>query len=123
MVSTWVGHATVLVQTQGLNILTDPIWSERASPFTFTGPKRVRAAGIRFDDLPKIDIVLLSHNHYDHMDMPTLKRLWERDRPLIVTGLGNDTLLARNGLPSLVRDWGGREIGIASFRERVEQYE
>src|SRR3546814_12594273 len=96
MVATWVGHATLLVQTQGLNILTDPIWSERASPFTFTGPKRVRAPGIRFDDLPKIDFVLLSHNHYDHMDMPTLKRLWERDGPLIVTGLGTGTLLARN---------------------------
>lgn len=125
MVATWVGHATVLVQTQGLNILTDPIWSERASPFTFTGPKRVRAPGVRFDDLPKIDIVLLSHNHYDHMDMPTLKRLWERDRPLIVTGLGNDTLLARNGIPSVVRDWGGRvpvKPGVEVIVERVHHW-
>src|SRR3546814_11061238 len=77
-------------------------------PDTTLCRSRVRAPGIRFDDLPKIDIVLLSHNHYDHMDMPTLKRLWERDRPPIVTGLGNDTLLARNGIPSVVRDWGGR---------------
>jgi L-ascorbate metabolism protein UlaG (beta-lactamase superfamily) len=93
MLVTWIGHATVLVQAGGLNILTDPIWSERASPFSFVGPKRVRAPGVRFEDLPKIDLVLISHNHYDHMDLPTLKRLWERDRPLIVTSLGNDTIL------------------------------
>src|SRR3546814_1546287 len=62
MVATWVGHSTVLVQTAGLNILTDPIWSERATPFSFIGPKRVREPGIRFDDLPKIDLVLVSHN-------------------------------------------------------------
>src|SRR3546814_8847625 len=68
MTVTWVGHSTVLVQTDGLNILTDPIWSERASPFSFAGPKRVRTPGIRFEDLPKIDLVLVSHNHYDHMD-------------------------------------------------------
>ena len=95
---TWIGHATVLVQTAGLNILTDPIWSERASPFSFIGPKRARAPGVRFDDLPKIDLVLISHNHYDHMDVPTLRRLWERDRPLIVTSLGNDTILRREGI-------------------------
>lgn len=95
---TWIGHATVLIQTGGLNILTDPIWSERASPFRFAGPKRVRAPGVRFDDLPKIDLVLVSHNHYDHMDLPTLKRLWERDRPKIVTSLGNDTILHDAGI-------------------------
>jgi L-ascorbate metabolism protein UlaG (beta-lactamase superfamily) len=98
MLVTWIGHATVLVQTAGLNILTDPIWSERASPFSFIGPRRVRAPGVRFEDLPKIDLVLLSHNHYDHMDLPTLKRLWDRDRPVIVTGLGNDTILRRAGI-------------------------
>jgi L-ascorbate metabolism protein UlaG (beta-lactamase superfamily) len=95
---TWIGHATVLVQTAGLNILTDPIWSERASPFSFVGPKRVRAPGVRFEDLPKIDLVLISHNHYDHMDVPTLKRLWKRDRPVFVTSLGNDTLLRNAGI-------------------------
>jgi L-ascorbate metabolism protein UlaG (beta-lactamase superfamily) len=99
MLVTWIGHATVLVQTAGLNILTDPIWSERASPFPSIGPKRVRAPGVRFEDLPKIDLVLVSHNHYDHMDLPTLKRLWERDRPVIVTSLGNDTILRRAGIP------------------------
>jgi L-ascorbate metabolism protein UlaG (beta-lactamase superfamily) len=105
MLATWIGHATVLVQTNGLNILTDPIWSNRASPFSFAGPKRVRAPGIRFEDLPKIDVVLVSHNHYDHLDLPTLKRLWERDRPAIVTSLGNDAILAREGIGAIGADW------------------
>lgn len=105
---TWIGHSTVLVQVAGLNILTDPIWSERASPFSFAGPRRLRAPGVRFEDLPHIDLVLVSHNHYDHLDLPTLKRLWERDRPLIVTSLGNDTILRSEGIESVARDWGGR---------------
>jgi L-ascorbate metabolism protein UlaG (beta-lactamase superfamily) len=108
MMVTWIGHATVLVQTGGLNILTDPIWSERASPFAFVGPRRVRAPGVRFEDLPRIDLVLISHNHYDHMDLPTLKRLWDRDRPLIVTSLGNDAILGGAGIGAVTRDWGGR---------------
>ncbi len=105
---TWIGHATVLVQAEGLNILADPIWSERASPFSFIGPRRVRAPGVRFDDLPKIDLVLVSHNHYDHMDLPTLRRLWQRDRPLIVTSLGNDTILRAEGIEATALDWNGR---------------
>ena len=105
MLVTWIGHSTVLVQTNGLNLLTDPIWSERASPFSFAGPKRVRAPGVRFEDLPKIDLVLVSHNHYDHMDLPTLKRLWDRDRPAIVTSLGNDTILKRAGIGAVAADW------------------
>ncbi|MGQ0588101.1 MAG: MBL fold metallo-hydrolase [Sphingosinicella sp.] len=108
MLVTWIGHATVLVQTAGLNIVTDPIWSERASPFSFIGPRRVRAPGVRFEDLPPIDLVLVSHNHYDHMDLPTLRRLWTRDRPVIVTSLGNDTILRKAGVESVARDWGGR---------------
>lgn len=107
MRATWVGHATVLIQAGGLNILTDPQWSDYASPFQGVGPKRVAPPGVAFDDLPKIDIVLVSHNHYDHMDLPTLKRLWERDRPLIVTSLGNDAILADAGLPATALDWGG----------------
>lgn len=106
MRATWVGHATVLIQTAGLNILTDPIWSDYASPFPGLGPRRVAEPGVAFDDLPKIDIVVVSHNHYDHMDLPTLRRLWERDRPLIVTSLGNDTILAGEGVPSTALDWG-----------------
>jgi L-ascorbate metabolism protein UlaG (beta-lactamase superfamily) len=121
---TWIGHSTVLVQTAGLNILTDPIWSERASPFAFLGPKRVRAPGVRFEDLPKIDLVLVSHNHYDHMDVATLKRLWDRDRPLIVTSLGNDTILRRAGIDSRALDWGGATpIGPAQvIVERVHHW-
>jgi L-ascorbate metabolism protein UlaG (beta-lactamase superfamily) len=117
---TWIGHATVLIQTQGLNILTDPIWSKRASPFSFVGPTRVRQPGVRFESLPKIDLVLISHNHYDHMDLPTLKRLWERDRPTIVTSLGNDTILKAKGIGATALDWehslplaGGGEVIVA----------
>jgi L-ascorbate metabolism protein UlaG (beta-lactamase superfamily) len=106
MLVTWIGHSTVLIQTAGLNILTDPIWSERASPFSFIGPRRVRAPGVRFDDLPRIDLILVSHDHYDHMDLPTLRRLWERDRPLIVTSLGNDTILHDAGIEARALDWG-----------------
>lgn len=100
MVATWIGHATVLVQAGGVNILTDPIFSERASPFSWIGPKRARAPGIRLEDLPRIDLIVVSHNHYDHMDLPTLTALWERDRPVIVTSLGNDTILRGAGIPN-----------------------
>ena len=86
---TFVNHATVLVQTRGLNLLTDPIWSERASPFERLGPRRHLAPGVAFDQLPPIDGVLLSHNHYDHMDLPTLRRLAERDDPLFLVPLAN----------------------------------
>ena len=113
MTATWVGHATVLVQAAGLNILTDPIWSDHASPFPPLGPKRVAQPGIRFDDLPKIDLIVLSHNHYDHMDLPTLKRLWARDRPKIVTSLGNDTILKHHGIPATALDWGQSVSGAA----------
>lgn len=92
---TLVGHATVLIQIGGRNILTDPVWSERCSPVQFAGPKRVCAPGVRFDDLPPIDAVLLSHNHYDHLDAATIKRLVAKHNPLIVTPLGNDTLVRR----------------------------
>ena len=107
MRASWVGHATVLVQTAGLNILTDPIWSDYASPLPGVGPKRTAAPGVKFADLPRIDIIVVSHNHYDHMDLPTLKRLWERDRPLIVTSLGNDTILADAGITARALDWNG----------------
>ncbi|WP_308814634.1 MBL fold metallo-hydrolase [Sphingomonas sp. GV3] len=102
---TWVGHATVLIQTAGLNILTDPVWSERAGPLGF-GPKRVAEPGIRFEDLPRIDLVLVSHNHYDHLDQATLRRLWERDRPQIITSLGNDSVIGQVGAKATALDWG-----------------
>ena len=111
---TLVGHATVLIQTAGLNLLTDPVWSNRCSPVQFAGPKRVCAPGVGFDDLPPIDIVLLSHNHYDHLDNATIKRLVARHDPLIVTPLGNDTLVRRAAPRARVitGDWWDRiELG------------
>jgi L-ascorbate metabolism protein UlaG (beta-lactamase superfamily) len=93
---TVVGHATVLIQTCGLNIVSDPVWSERASPLSFAGPKRVSPPSIAFDDLPRIDVVLLSHNHYDHLDLATLTRLVGRDDPVILTPLGNDAIVRRS---------------------------
>lgn len=103
---TFINHATLLIQLDGINILTDPIWSERTAPLPFIGPRRHRAPGIRFDDLPPIDIVLVSHNHYDHLDIPTLRRLQQRDRPRIVTPLGNGALMRRHGVDDAIElDW------------------
>ena len=104
----FVGHASVLLQTAGLNILCDPVWSERVSPFSFAGPRRVNAPGIAFGDLPPIDVVLLSHNHYDHMDVDTLGRLVREHRARIVTPLGNDTVLRKAGVAGRIdaHDWG-----------------
>ena len=84
---TMVGHASLLIQTAVLNILTDPVWSERASPFALAGPKRVNAPGIAFSDLPPIDLVLVSHNHYDHLDLATLRRLKHSHDPLAIMPL------------------------------------
>ena len=125
MVATWIGHSTVLVQAGGINILTDPIYAEKAGPWGLIGPRRVRAPGIAFDDLPHIDLVLVSHDHWDHMDLPTLKHLWDRDHPLIVTSLGNDTLIRRAGAQAVARDWGQRVTlrpGIDVIVERVHHW-
>ena len=101
---TFVNHATVLVQMDGLNILTDPIWSNRPGPII--GVARHRPPGIRFEDLPPVDVVLVSHDHHDHMDLPTLRRLAERNAPRIYVGLGNADFLAQNGVPGGVDlDW------------------
>jgi L-ascorbate metabolism protein UlaG (beta-lactamase superfamily) len=105
---TMVGHATLLIQVGGLNVLTDPLWSDRASPVGFAGPRRVTAPGIAFADLPPIDVVLLSHNHYDHLDVATLRRLDAAHHPLIVTPLGNDAIVrkAAPGARIVTGDWG-----------------
>ena len=87
--ATWIGHSTVLLQTAGLNILTDPFLSSRASPVPFAGPKRVRPAALTAETLPPIDLILLSHNHYDHMDLPALRRIARRHAAHVVTPHGN----------------------------------
>lgn len=104
--ATLVNHSTVLVQTEGVNVLTDPIWSRRCSPVSFVGPRRHRPPGLRFEDLPPIQLVLLSHNHYDHLDLPTLRRLAESHAPTVITGLGNRRRLERAGLGDVHElDW------------------
>lgn len=104
---TYVNHATVLVQAGGVNILTDPIWSERASPVSFAGPRRHNPPGVAWQDLPKIDIVLVSHNHYDHLDQATLAALWRRDKPAMVAPLGNAAILRGEASDMVVHelDW------------------
>jgi len=106
----YVGHASFLVQTGGRNILLDPVWSERASPFRWIGPKRVNDPGIAFADLPPIDAVLVSHGHYDHLDLATLSRLAGAHRPRVITPLGNDAIM-RGSDPAIAAeryDWGDR---------------
>ncbi|HSI44329.1 MAG TPA: MBL fold metallo-hydrolase [Methylotenera sp.] len=103
---TFVNHATLLIQVNGANILTDPVWSERASPLSFAGPKRARQPGIEINDLPKIDFVLVSHNHYDHMDLATLKLLNERFSPTFLVALGDRKKLEKLGAKHVVEmDW------------------
>lgn len=105
-VITVINHASVLIQVDNLNILTDPHYSLRASPVQFAGPKRVVKPGIAFDDLPPIDIVLISHNHYDHLDLDTLKRLKDRDAPKVVAGLKTKSFLEDNGIKTAIDlDW------------------
>ena len=95
---TYVNHSTFLIQVNGVNILTDPVWSERTSPFQFAGPKRMRPPGIKFEDLPKIDVVLLSHNHYDHLDLPIVKKIFEIHKPEFITPLGVKAFLEQKGI-------------------------
>jgi L-ascorbate metabolism protein UlaG (beta-lactamase superfamily) len=105
-VVTFIGHATFLIQTSAGNILTDPMYSERAGPFNMLGPRRVRRPAVRFDDLPPISTVLLSHNHYDHCDRRTLRMLADRDDPVVVTPLANGTILRSAGMRRVEElDW------------------
>ena len=97
LAATWIGHATFLLQTRAGNVLTDPVFSDRVGLIGLIGPRRVRPPAIAFDDLPAIDVVLLSHNHYDHCDIPTLRRLWQKHAPLAVTPLGNGALFHSAG--------------------------
>jgi L-ascorbate metabolism protein UlaG (beta-lactamase superfamily) len=103
---TFVGHATFLIQTAAGNILTDPMYSQRAGPLGVLGPRRVRQPAVRFDDLPPVSTVLLSHNHYDHCDLRTLGMLAERFNPIVVTPLGNGALVRSAGIRRVEElDW------------------
>lgn len=105
-VITWINHATFLIEYQGLSILTDPVYSKRVSPFSFVGPTRVRRPGLAFNNLPKIDLIMISHNHYDHLDIETLKRISKRDKPFIMVPLGDQKLLADQGIEDVKEyDW------------------
>jgi N-acyl-phosphatidylethanolamine-hydrolysing phospholipase D len=102
---TWVGHATMLVQLDGVNILTDPIWSDRSGPLGF-GPPRLVPPGLRFEDLPPIHVVIISHDHYDHLDLPTVRRLAREHHPRFFVPLGVGRWLRHEGIDNVVElDW------------------
>jgi L-ascorbate metabolism protein UlaG (beta-lactamase superfamily) len=110
----FVGHASWLIQTSGLNILIDPVWSVRASPLSWAGPKRHNDPGIAFDALPTVDIALVSHGHYDHLDIATLSKLAAKFSPRVITPLGNDVTMrgADTAIKAEAFDWHDRvELG------------
>lgn len=103
---TWIGHSTLLVQLDGLNFLTDPTWSEQASPVSWAGPRRLSPPGLAFENLPLIDVVVISHDHYDHLDLATVKRLAEKHNPLFLVPLGLKAWFADNGMSRVEElDW------------------
>jgi L-ascorbate metabolism protein UlaG (beta-lactamase superfamily) len=107
MQATFIGHSSFLIRLPGLTVLTDPVFSNRCSPTQLAGPKRVRAPGISLKNLPHVDLILLSHNHYDHLDVAALKALRKRfPAAKIITSLGNAAFLAKKGLHGAVElDW------------------
>lgn len=103
---TFINHATVLIQIDSINILTDPIWSDYAGPFSFLGSERIRKPGVSLENLPPIDYILISHDHYDHLDFPTLEKLLQKNSPVIITGLGVKTRLNSLDYNNIVElDW------------------
>lgn len=124
--ATHVNHATILLQLDGLNVVTDPIWSSHAGPVSWAGPRRVRRPGIRLEDLPPVDVVLVSHDHYDHLDRSTLRALERRDHPLVIAGLGVGARLRSLGMGRVVElDWwesqaipGGLTVTFVPARHR-----
>jgi L-ascorbate metabolism protein UlaG (beta-lactamase superfamily) len=106
MTVTFIGHATFLVQTPKATFLIDPVFSQRASPFAWAGPKRATPPGLAYESLPPIDVVLLSHDHYDHCDLASLKALARDHAPILIAPLGYRPLLGHLGFESLVDlDW------------------
>lgn len=104
--ATFVGHSTVLIQWEGLNLLTDPVWADRASPLDFAGPRRFSPPGVKMEDLPPIDAVILSHNHYDHLDEAAVKALKARHNPQFFVPLGVAEWFRRRGMSRVVElDW------------------
>lgn len=113
---TFINHSTFLIEVDGLNILTDPIYSERASPVSFAGPKRVREPGRPFDFLPPIDVVIISHNHYDHLDLPTIQDLDKKFHPLFIVPLGDEKTLLDAGVQNVkALDW-WEEVRVKNTR-------
>ena len=104
---TSIGHASLLIQVANVNILIDPVWSLRAGPFKWLGPRRRNPPAVAFNDLPPVDVVLITHNHYDHLDEATIQRLWHTHEPHILTPLGNDRLLNKSLPAAEIRtgDW------------------
>jgi N-acyl-phosphatidylethanolamine-hydrolysing phospholipase D len=103
---TWIGHSTLLIQLEGLNVLTDPQWSERASPLSWAGPRRLSPPGLDFAQLPRIDVVMISHDHYDHLDLSTVKRLASMHNPLFLVPLGMKAWFSDNGMNRVEElDW------------------
>jgi hypothetical protein len=101
--ATWIGHSTFLIKLAGLNILTDPVFSSRVTPLPPFGPRRLAPPGLKFSDLPSIHLILISHNHYDHLDFPTLRQLAVRDqRTTVIAPQGTGDLLKRAGFSRIV---------------------
>jgi N-acyl-phosphatidylethanolamine-hydrolysing phospholipase D len=121
---TWIGHATFLVQLGGLNILTDPTWNDRASPFSFAGPKRIIPPGVRFEDLPRIHAVIVSHDHYDHLDEATVRRLVAKHHPRFFVPTGMKPLLVRFGASDVVELdwWEAATLGQVTFTAAPAQH-
>jgi L-ascorbate metabolism protein UlaG (beta-lactamase superfamily) len=104
--ATFVNHATFLLQTKDFNFLTEPVWSKRTSPVSFLGPKRFRDPGVKFEELPQINFVVISHNHYDHMDLKTIEDLHKKFKPTFIVGLGNAKHFSDiEGIQAVELDW------------------
>jgi N-acyl-phosphatidylethanolamine-hydrolysing phospholipase D len=121
---TWIGHATLLLQLDGVNVLTDPQFSERASPLGFAGPRRLNPPGVAFEDLPPIHAVLISHDHYDHLDRVSVQRLAAAHRPRFLVPLGMKAWFASVGITDVeeLDWWDSRTVGAVTFTATPVQH-